>query len=110
MYSNSMTAVKNIGCVRAATNILGDKWTPVLLRCIANENSVRFCRLQDSTEGINPRTLSARLSALETERIIEKVITPNSTRAEYRLTKKGEGLIPILQAMEEWGAHHRQLS
>ncbi len=55
------TAVQPIGCVDAATEILGDKWTPLLLRFFINEPTLRFCQLQDLTDGINPRTLSARL-------------------------------------------------
>ena len=78
-----------IGCVKEATRILGDKWTPQLLRFFVNEEVVRFCQLQDLTEGINPRTLSARLDSLEKEGIIEKVSHTDSSRCEYRLTQKG---------------------
>ena len=92
-----------IGCVKAATHILGDKWTPRLLRFFANEQSVRFGTLQDFVKGINPRTLSARLQNLEHEGIIKKCTRDNSTRCEYQLTQKGSDLIPILAAMEQWG-------
>ena len=91
-----------IGCVKEATRILGDKWTPQLLRFFVNEEVVRFCQLQDLTEGINPRTLSARLNSLEKEGIIEKVSHTDSSRCEYRLTQKGSELTPILQDMQAW--------
>ena len=91
-----------IGCVKEATRILGDKWTPQLLRFFVNEESVRFCQIQDLVEGINPRTLSARLDALEKEGIIEKIIAPQKSRCEYRLTDKGHALKPILHDMEAW--------
>lgn len=105
MYSENNMAVieKAIGCVRAATDILGDKWTPQLLRFFANEESVRFCQLQDLVGGINPRTLSARLTSLEEQGIIEKTPTSSTARCEYRLTKKGLDLLPILRDMEAWG-------
>lgn len=105
MYSESIMAVAEeaIGCVRAATDILGDKWTPQLLRYFANEHTVRFCQLQDLVGGINPRTLSARLSNLEEQGIIEKTPTSSTARCEYNLTKKGLDLIPILRDMEAWG-------
>lgn len=95
-------ATETIGCVKAATKILGDKWTPQLLRFFVNEDSVRFCQIQDLVEGINPRTLSARLDALEKEGIIEKVIAPQKSRCEYRLTQKGKELTPILHDMQVW--------
>ena len=100
------TATKHIGCVKAATEILGDKWTPQLLRCLANETTVRFCQLQDLTAGINPRTLSARLDSLEDHGIIAKTQTPTTSRCEYRLTAKGKALLPILQQMEQWSTRY----
>jgi len=91
-----------IGCVKAATKILGDKWTPQLLRFFINEEAVRFCQIQDLVEGINPRTLSARLDHLEAEGIITKNATTSDSRCEYRLTSKGRDLMPILKDMESW--------
>ncbi len=96
------TASQQIGCVKAATEVLGDKWTPQLLRCFANEEVVRFCQLQDSVGGINPRTLSSRLSALESADIIVKTVLESSRRCEYRLTQKGYDLLPIIQDMQAW--------
>ncbi len=105
MYSYSMKQKAEIGCVQAATDILGDKWTPHLLRYFLNEDTVRFCQLQDLTGGINPRTLSARLTTLEESGIIQKLYA-GSSRCEYRLTEKGRDLMPILQSMEAWGAKY----
>ena len=93
---------ETIGCVKEATRILGDKWTPQLLRFFINEETVRFCQIQDLVEGINPRTLSARLDSLEQEGIIEKITAPQKSRCEYRLTEKGQALTPILHDMEQW--------
>jgi DNA-binding HxlR family transcriptional regulator len=97
---------ESIGCVKAATEILGDKWTPQLLRFFVNEEIVRFCQLQDLVGGINPRTLSARLTSLEESEIIQKVLTDSSTRCEYRLTQKGRDLLPILLDMQIWSERY----
>lgn len=96
-----------IGCVKAATKILGDKWTPQLLRFFINEESVRFCQIQDLVEGINPRTLSARLDHLEAEGVITKNATTSDSRCEYRLTTKGHDLMPILKDMQAWSDRYR---
>ncbi len=101
-----MTATSQIGCVKAATKIIGDKWTPQLLRFFVNEESVRFCQIQDLVEGINPRTLSARLDDLEQQGIIEKVTAPEKSRCEYRLTQKGKELTPILRDMQAWSEQY----
>lgn len=95
-------STETIGCVKAATKILGDKWTPQLLRFFINEEAVRFCQIQDLVEGINPRTLSARLDHLENEGIISKNATTSDSRCEYRLTDKGRDLMPILKDMQTW--------
>lgn len=99
-------STSTIGCVKAATKILGDKWTPQLLRYFINEESVRFCQIQDLVQGINPRTLSARLDNLEGEGIIEKVFPAEKSRCEYRLTEKGKELTPILRDMEAWSSRY----
>jgi DNA-binding HxlR family transcriptional regulator len=93
---------QSIGCVKAATAILGDKWTPQILRYFVNEKTVRFCQVQDLVEGINPRTLSARLDNLEKQGIIIKQPTTSESRCEYSLTSKGQALIPILHDMHTW--------
>ena len=107
MYSISMLEVeKNIGCVDAATEIMGDKWTPRLLRFFVNNEVVRFCQLQDLVGGINPRTLSARLVSLEDYGIIQKLTSAHSSRCEYVLTQKGNDLLPILRDMEAWSTKY----
>jgi DNA-binding HxlR family transcriptional regulator len=100
------TSNTSVGCVDAATEILGDKWTPQLLRYFINEQKVRFCQLQDMAEGINPRTLSARLASLEANGIIVKSAT-NSSRCEYCLTDKGNDLLPVLKNMQTWSDKYK---
>lgn len=99
-------ATQTIGCVKSATKILGDKWTPQILRFFVNEKTVRFCQIQDLVDGINPRTLSARLESLEQEGIITKTPTTSQSRCEYSLTEKGEDLIPILHDMQQWSERY----
>jgi DNA-binding HxlR family transcriptional regulator len=104
-----MTAIAqkvSVGCIKAASEIVGDKWTPQLLRFFINEERVRFCQLQDLAEGINPRTLSARLDSLEQNGIITKNATTSLARCEYVLTKKGLDLMPIIVDMESWSTKY----
>lgn len=97
---------KTVGCVKSATEILGDKWTPQLLRYFINNEVVRFCQLQDLVGGINPRTLSARLVSLEEHDIIKKLQSGHTSRCEYVLTEKGNDLLPILRDMEAWSSKY----
>jgi len=86
--------------VKPATEILGDKWTPHLLSAFFSGTS-RFTPLQEKLK-INPRTLSARLLALEKDGIILKSYPHPNSHCEYHLTQKGKDLYHILREMEVW--------
>lgn len=92
-----------MGCIAATMEIIGNKWTALILRDLAS-GSKRFCLLEKSVGNINPRTLSKRLDDLEAQGIISKeVFAEVPPRIEYTLTQKGLDLIPILQQMAAWG-------
>jgi DNA-binding HxlR family transcriptional regulator len=92
-----------IGCIAGAMEIIGNKWTALILRDLAAGSS-RFCNLEKTVGNINPRTLSQRLDDLEEHGIItKKTFAEVPPRTEYTLTKKGEDLIPVLEAMATWG-------
>lgn len=101
-----MQTNKIVGTVNAATEILGDKWTPLILRVFFNVGIVKFLQLQEILD-INPRTLSARLTSLEMDGIISKSFPSPSSHCEYALTKKGRSLFQILKAMEEWSTDRK---
>lgn len=103
------SAAEKIGCVDSATEILGNKWTPQLLRYFINEESVRFCQIQDLVGGINPRTLCARLEQLEAAGIIVKHVPESGGRSEYQLTEKGRDLMPVLETMQSWSSKYPML-
>jgi DNA-binding HxlR family transcriptional regulator len=83
--------------------IISGKWTLLIIRDLADGRS-RFCELERSLEGISPRTLSLRLRALESEGVIERRTYPEvPPRVEYRLTPKGEALVPMIEHMRRYG-------
>src|SRR3954449_13113050 len=83
--------------------IISGKWTLLIIRDLAEGRS-RFCELERSLEGISPRTLSLRLRALEAEGIVERRTYPEvPPRVEYRLTPKGEALVPLIEQMRRYG-------
>ncbi len=92
-----------VGCIAAAMQIIGNKWTALILRDLF-AGPKRFCEFERSVGNINPRTLSQRLDDLEAEGIITKQsFAEVPPRTEYALTKKGEDLQPILEQMAAWG-------
>jgi DNA-binding HxlR family transcriptional regulator len=83
--------------------IISGKWTLLIIRDLA-EGRCRFCELERSLQGISPRTLSLRLRALEAEGVIERRTYPEvPPRVEYRLTLKGEALVPLIDHMRLYG-------
>jgi DNA-binding HxlR family transcriptional regulator len=92
-----------IGCVAAAMEIIGAKWTSLLIKELA-EGPKRFYEFEEAIPKINPRTLSQRLDDLEAQGIITKErFNEVPPRIEYCLTPKGQDLIPVLRSMAEWG-------
>ncbi len=93
------------GCpVEHTANVIGGKWTLLILRDLL-DGTKRFGELRASLSGISPKTLSERLRILEQEGIVVRKIYPEvPPRVEYSLTKHGQTLEPIFEAMREWGA------
>jgi DNA-binding HxlR family transcriptional regulator len=89
--------------VAACAEIIGAKWTALLVHDLS-EGPRRFSELEHSCAGISPRTLSERLRALEDDGIVDRRSYQESPpRVEYTLTDKGEALLPIIDAMREFG-------
>ena len=94
----------NLDCpVCRTADVVCGKWTMLIIRDLA-EGTSRFCELERSLDGISPRTLSLRLRALEEEGILQRQTYPEvPPRVEYALTAKGEALVPIVEAMRNYG-------
>ena len=88
--------------VARATDILGDWWTPLVVRSAL----LGVRRFDDFVEmlGIPRNVLTERLSRLVDEGILRKVAYQEApVRYEYRLTEKGLGLYPVIVTLLEWG-------
>lgn len=95
------------GCIYAANQALGDKWTSLLIYDLQIHGAMTFSQLADSTPGISPRTLSQRLSTMEKRDIIERIqYNDRPVRYRYDLTKKGHDLVLILDSMARWGQRY----
>ncbi|MBI2320791.1 MAG: helix-turn-helix transcriptional regulator [Chloroflexi bacterium] len=88
--------------VARAAQLLGDRWTLVILRDLAT-GCRRFSVLEAST-GMSPRVLSGRLRALESEGLLQRrqyaEIPP---RVEYTLTEKGRAALPVIDQLRQYG-------
>jgi DNA-binding HxlR family transcriptional regulator len=92
--------------VASALDLLGDRWTLVVLRTIFAGRH-RYSDLAEMPETISTNILADRLDRLERYGLISK--TPyqqHPARYEYRLTVRGADLLPVLQALAVWSKRH----
>ena len=96
-----MNLLNEEGCpAEALLKLLAVKWTLRILR-LAAEGPVRFNHLLRQLENANKQSLSVALRELETEGLLEKtVIAEKPLHIEYRLTARGEAVIPVLKKLE----------
>ena len=100
----SSDRVSNLGCPVARTaQIMGNKWTPLILRDLADGHK-RFSELERSLAGISPKTLSERLRRLEESAVVIRTCFAEvPPRVEYELTAKGHALLPVIESMRQFG-------
>jgi DNA-binding HxlR family transcriptional regulator len=98
----------SLQCPVARTlDIIGDRWTILVLRDLFLYKTRRFQDFETSLPGLTPSVLSARLKDLESNSIISsRNYTDHPPRLEYFLSPKGRELGSILQALKEWGQKH----
>ena len=89
-------------------DVIGERWTILVLRDLFQKGPRRFQDLQDSLAGVAPNTLSARLKDLEAKGVIERrLYSEHPPRLEYHLTEKGKSLGPVMQALRDWGRRQK---
>ncbi|ANQ51171.1 helix-turn-helix transcriptional regulator [Flammeovirga sp. MY04] len=85
-----------------AMNLIGGKWKPIIIYLLAN-GSMRFGKLLMFIPSISKKVLTDQLKELvEDGLIIREEFKELPPRVEYSLSKKGEGLLPILKSLSEW--------
>jgi DNA-binding HxlR family transcriptional regulator len=92
-----------------ALEVLGDRWSLLLVRDIMVRGYRTFREFQRSGEGIATNILADRLQKLEAGGIVQREPAEEDGRStHYRLTAKGIALAPVLFEMLIWGAHHEE--
>lgn len=89
--------------------MLGDRWSLLIIRDLMVRGYKTFTEFQEAGEGIATNILADRLQKLEATGIItaEEQAT-DGRRKNYRLTRKGIDLAPVLLELLIWGARHEE--
>jgi len=98
------------GCpISSALDVVGDKWSLLIIRDMLLKHKKTFKKLSDSDERIAPSILSARLKLLQSYKLISKIKIPENKKENiYLLTEKGIQLTPIIIEFSLWGNTHMQ--
>ena len=91
-------------CTSVTMGIIGGKWKTVILYYLI-DGSLRYNELRKKMPTATERTLSLQLKALEEDGIISRKVYTSKPplKVEYSLTDLGKTLIPLLQAIANWG-------
>ena len=93
--------------VARALDVIGEKWSLLILRDLVRRGPQRFQQLEQGLPGVAPNTLSARLKVLEGQGVIgTRLYERHPPRFEYFLTDKGKALGPVLKALYAWGERY----
>jgi DNA-binding HxlR family transcriptional regulator len=88
--------------IPAAVEVIGEKWAFLILR--GAFNGLQHFEEFQAGLGIARNILSDRLSKMVAGEILERRSDPaDKRRVVYSLTAKGEGLLPVVLALRQWG-------
>ena len=89
--------------VEATLSLIGGKYKPLILWYLA-ERPMHYMELQRRIPRATSKMLSQQLRDLENGGMVHrKVIPEKPPKTEYSLTALGESIIPVLDAMCQWG-------
>lgn len=106
MYKRKIPLDLSCG-LRITMEIIGAKWKPCLIDAI-REMPKRPSQLHKEIPEAKPRVLDQQLKELEIHGVVKKSIYAEiPPRTEYSLTELGRSLLPLIDALENWGETNR---
>lgn len=102
-----LPCMRSVCPVAAGLDILGDRWTLLIVREMILYERHRYNEFMEMPEGITTSVLAARLKQLEQYGIIEKrLYEAHPPRYAYHLTARGRELEPVMRALIQWSLKH----
>jgi len=110
MSARKTSPGRRSGCpLNASVEMLGDRWSLLILRDMMLRGFRSYGEFQGSYEGIATNILADRLKKLIAQGIITTQRDANDGRKlNYALTAKGIDLAPVLTEMVLWAARHEK--
>jgi DNA-binding HxlR family transcriptional regulator len=93
--------------IARALDLIGDKWTLIVLRDLIFVHKRYFQELLGGHEGIATNILASRLKMLEAAGLVSRRVDPSEARRViYAPTEKALDLLPVLIELMSWGLKH----
>jgi DNA-binding HxlR family transcriptional regulator len=90
--------------VAKALDILGERWTLLIVRELLARGACRYTDLRDGLPGIATNLLADRLRELEAAGIVERELAPPPVATTlFSLTERGRALEPVISELGRWG-------
>ena len=90
-----------------AMALIGGKWKMQILCSLYNNGPTRYNQLKKTLDGVSNTVLANALRELEEDGLILRTIYPViPPKTDYRLTDFGKSIIPVLNAMCDWGTQY----
>ena len=88
-------------------DFIGGKWKAVILNHLSMEVK-RYNQLRKELHLITERALSLQLKQLEKDGFIQRICynTKPPLKVEYKITKLGKSIIPVIKVIEDWGCNY----
>jgi DNA-binding HxlR family transcriptional regulator len=100
---------QSVWSISIALDILGDKWTVLILRDMLFEGKSSFSEFKASREKIASNILTARLKMLDVQGFVIKTSSAdNKVKYRYSLTDKAIELLPMLLELFCWAQKHSE--
>jgi DNA-binding HxlR family transcriptional regulator len=100
---NKKTGISNKCEVANIWEVLGKRWSLLILKNLSTKEVIRFNELKKVLSGISSTVLSERLLELEREGLVSKKIYPEiPPKVEYSLTRRAKELEVILKELGRW--------
>jgi len=91
--------------VEAALALVGGKYKAIIVWWLDHRTTMRFSELQRAIPQATAKMLVQQLREMEDDELVARKVYPVvPPKTEYSLTGLGKSLVPIVKAMDRWGA------
>ena len=93
--------------VASTVQLIGNKWKLLIIRNLL-KGAQRFTELKKGVPGMSQKVLTDNLRSLESDGIVyREVFAEVPPKVIYSLTEIGQSLLPIINAMADWGENYK---